>query len=96
MSAASAWEIAAKYRKGKLPEASYLVAHWAEILEACGIVDLAVTSRHAFRAGLLTLANADPFDRMIVAQAQSEDLVAASNEADWDHLGIVRLWNAAP
>ncbi|KAB1075852.1 type II toxin-antitoxin system VapC family toxin [Methylobacterium soli] len=95
VSAASAWEISAKHRKGKLPEAGFLVTHWAEILREYGIVDLPVTSLHAFRAGLLAFGNADPFDRMIVAQAQLENLVAASNETAWDGLGIVRLWDTA-
>lgn len=67
VSAASAWEIAAKYRKGKLPEAAFLVTGWGDILTFYGVQDLPVTSRHAFRAGLLDFENADPFDRMIVA-----------------------------
>lgn len=94
VSAASAWEISAKYRKGKLPEAADLVSAWTEILESFGIIDLPVTSAHAFRASLLNLENADPFDRMIVAQALMESLTVVSNEADWDRLGVTRLWKS--
>ena len=92
VSAASAWEIAAKYRKGKLPQAGFLVTDWTQILAAYGIQDLPVTSQHALRSGLLAFENADPFDRMIVAQAQIEAIPVASNEQVWDRLGIVRLW----
>jgi PIN domain nuclease of toxin-antitoxin system len=92
VSAASAWEISAKHRKGKLPEASFLVTGWNIILRYYGIIDLPVTSRHAFQAGSLMFANADPFDRMIAAQALTEDLIAVSNEAAWDSLGVSRLW----
>lgn len=95
VSAASAWEITAKYRKGKLQEAALLVAGWTGILAHYGVSDLPVTSAHAFRAGLLNLENADPFDRMIVAQALMESLVVVSNEAAWDRLGVTRLWRSA-
>ena len=69
------------------------MSNWTEILREYDIEDLPVTSAHAFRAGLLAFENADPFDRMIVAQAQMENLVAVSNETGWDGLGIVRAWD---
>lgn len=72
-----------------------LVAGWTGILAHYGVSDLPVTSAHAFRAGLLNLENADPFDRMIVAQALMESLVVVSNEAAWDRLGVTRLWRSA-
>lgn len=96
VSAASAWEIAAKHRKGKLPQADFLVSHWEDVLLAFDIRELPVTGRHAFQAGSLLFANGDPFDRMIVAQARIENLVVASNETTWDGLGIARLWDADP
>jgi PIN domain nuclease of toxin-antitoxin system len=92
VSAASAWEIAAKYRKGKLPEAGFLVANYRDILREQDMLELPINSQHALRSGLLDLRNPDPFDRMIVAQCQIEGLAAVSNEEDWDGQGIVRLW----
>lgn len=92
VSAASAWEIAAKHRKGKLPQASVLVASWATILTTLDLIDLPITSAHAIRSGSIRLANADPFDRMIVAQAHLDGLVVVSNETEWDATGLVRLW----
>jgi PIN domain nuclease of toxin-antitoxin system len=67
VSAATAWEIAAKYRKGKLQEAAFLVSDYRTILQEQGMIDLPVNSHHALRSGLLELKNSDPFDRMIPA-----------------------------
>lgn len=93
VSAASAWEIATKYRKGRLAEAAPLVEDWSTFVRELGLVELPISSAHAVRSGLLPLANPDPFDRMIAAQAPIEDATAVSNEAAWDALGVVRLWN---
>ena len=34
----------------------------------------------------------DPFDRMLIAQARSEDLILVSNEEVFDGFGVTRLW----
>ena len=74
VSSASAWEIATKYRIGKLPEAESLVERYAEVLEKAEFTELPVNSVHAIRAGSLPIAHRDPFDRMIMAQAELEDI----------------------
>ena len=74
VSSGSAWEIATKYRIGKLPEAEQLVGSYAEILNKARFVELAITADHALRAGSLPIAHRDPFDRMLMAQAELEDL----------------------
>jgi PIN domain nuclease of toxin-antitoxin system len=51
-----------------------------------------VSVAHAHRAGLLPEPLRDPFDRMIVAQAQAEDLALVSNEQVFDYYGIRRVW----
>lgn len=93
VSAESAWEVSAKYRKGKLPEAEELVREWRDVVRHLGFVELDVGTEHALRAGLLPLANADPFDRMIAAHALAEDAAAVSNERAWDAIGVVRVWD---
>lgn len=93
VSAASAWEVATKFRKGKLAQAEYLVVHWTEIVRDLGFSELPVTAMHALRSGLLTFDNPDPFDRMIVAQALIENVAVVSNEEAWDRAGVVRLWS---
>jgi len=74
VSSASAWEIATKYRIGKLPEAKQLVEQYSQILHQSKFIELAITSAHALRAGSLPIAHRDPFDRMIMAQAELESL----------------------
>ncbi len=74
VSSASAWEIATKYRIGKLPETKQLVDQYSQILHQAKFIELAITSAHALRAGSLPIAHRDPFDRMIMAQAELESL----------------------
>lgn len=74
LSAASAWEIAIKARLGHLDlpsEPSLLVP---EQMVAKGFSGLAIEIGHALRAGSLPLLHRDPFDRLLVAQAQLEEL----------------------
>ncbi|MDZ8187223.1 MAG: type II toxin-antitoxin system VapC family toxin [Nostoc sp. ChiSLP02] len=75
VSSASAWEIAIKYRMGKLPEAKQLVEQYSQILHQAKFIELAITTAHALRAGSLPIAHRDPFDRMIMAQAVLESLL---------------------
>ncbi|WP_193918195.1 type II toxin-antitoxin system VapC family toxin [Desmonostoc muscorum] len=74
VSSASAWEIATKYRIGKLPEAKQLVEQYSQILHQAKFIELVITTAHALRAGGLPIAHRDPFDRMIMAQAELESL----------------------
>jgi PIN domain nuclease of toxin-antitoxin system len=92
VSAASAWEIATKVRIGKLPQAAAFSAEMARRLEMLGFSPLAVTLEHALRAGQLPGPHKDPFDRMLIAQAQAENLALISNERVFDGYGIRRIW----
>lgn len=74
LSSASAWEIATKYRIGKLPEAKQRVEEYSQILHQAKFMELAITAAHALRAGSLPIPHRDPFDRMIIAQAELESL----------------------
>ncbi len=47
---------------------------------------------HARRAGLLPGRHKDPFDRMLIAQAQTEGLLLVSNEERFDIYPVQRLW----
>ena len=75
VSSAFAWEIATKFRMGKLPEAKQLVEQYSQILHQAKFIELAITTAHALRAGGLPIAHRDPFDRMIMAQAELESLL---------------------
>jgi PIN domain nuclease of toxin-antitoxin system len=92
VSAASAWEIATKYRLGKLPGARVIVDDIAGAVASQAFSQLAVSVVHAQRAGSLPGAHRDPFDRMLIAQAQFEGLTLVSNEKAFDGFGVSRLW----
>ncbi len=92
VSAASGWEIGTKYRFGKLPEAEPFVHSLCENIAQQGFKELSVTMNHAQRAGLLVGEHRDPFDRILIAQAQAENLLLVSNEKLFDGYGVQRLW----
>lgn len=69
VSAVSAWEIAVKTRRGKLPGGERLVDSWKSSLSRLQADSLDIDSEDAIRAGGLTWGHRDPFDRMLVAQA---------------------------
>ena len=77
VSAVSGWEIALKSNLGKLqaPDNVY------EMIEATGFEYLSITFLHGMEAGSLPLFHRDPFDRLLVAQARSEDLVLVTRDA---------------
>lgn len=92
VSAASAWEIATKYRLGKLPGAAAIVADMDASIEDQSFTALPVTVRHGQLAGTLPGPHRDPFDRMLIAQAIIEGLAIVSTEESFDGYGITRLW----
>ena len=92
VSAASAWEIATKYRLGKLPLAQVLVEDFVPRVTAAGYTLLSISVEHALRAGRLPADQKDPFDRMLAAQAIDEDLPLLSNDAQLDVFGVRREW----
>jgi PIN domain nuclease of toxin-antitoxin system len=87
VSAASAWEIATKVRLGKLPTAANLVSDSCGQVEREGFDLLVISADHGIRGGLLPGPHKDPFDRMLIAQAQAENLPVITNERDLKHMG---------
>lgn len=91
VSAASAWEIAIKSRAGKLDAGPLVVDFHRELMQE-GFSELPITSDHAIRAGLLQGPHKDPFDRMLAAQAQAENLQVVSKDALFDDYNVRRIW----
>ena len=85
VSAASAWEIAIKTAVGKL---RLIKADLEAEIAANGFLELAVRTRHAIRAGGLGPVHEDPFDRMLVAQAQVEDLAIVTGDPMFERYGV--------
>jgi PIN domain nuclease of toxin-antitoxin system len=92
VSAASACEIAIKVRLGKLPTAADLAADFSGLMKREGFELLAISAEHGIRAGLLPGPHKDPFDRMLIAQAQAENIPIVSNEASFESYGVRRHW----
>ena len=92
VSAATAWEIATKFRLGRLPIAAALAQSFIARVTEAGYSLLAISPEHALRAGRLPGTHKDPFDRMLAAQAIHEDLILLSNDATLDQFGLRREW----
>jgi PIN domain nuclease of toxin-antitoxin system len=92
ISAASAMEVATKFRIGKLPEAALLAQDFEAIIADQGFAELPISVHHARLAGEMNIAHKDPFDRLLIAQALAEDMVLVSNEALFDSFAVKRLW----
>jgi PIN domain nuclease of toxin-antitoxin system len=92
VSAASAWEITTKSRLGKLPNSDELVADLAGYLARERFEVMPILIEHTVRAGLLPGPHKDPFDRMLIAQAQAEGIPIISNDRAFDNYSIRRLW----
>jgi PIN domain nuclease of toxin-antitoxin system len=90
VSSASAWEIATKYRIGKLPEAKQLVKEYPQTLDKAKFIELAITAAHALRAGSLPISHRDPFDRMLMAQAELENLPILTYDEAFQ-TGLIRI-----
>jgi len=93
MSSASGWEIAIKSRLGKLPYAQEAVKNLADLLRAARIEVLPITLEHALAAGALPGPLKDPFDRMLIAQAQIEHLTLVSADRAFKRYRVPLLWN---
>jgi PIN domain nuclease of toxin-antitoxin system len=84
VSAASSWEISIKRSLGKLDAPDDLGA----IIEEEGFSPLAITFFHGERAGALAPLHRDPFDRMLIAQAQAEGLELITADARLAEYGV--------
>jgi PIN domain nuclease of toxin-antitoxin system len=92
VSAATAWEIATKARLGRLPGALDVAADVGGAVASQGFIAMPVTIPHAQRAGALPGPHRDPFDRMLIAQSQMEDVPLVSAETVFDTYGVARMW----
>lgn len=92
VSAVNAWEIATKNRLGKLPEAKDAAPRFMELVAADGFHLLNLSCEHGLRAGGYPNSYGDPFDRMLAAQAEIEDLTLVSRDPVFRDFPIKVLW----
>ncbi|TAE56098.1 MAG: type II toxin-antitoxin system VapC family toxin [Nostocales cyanobacterium] len=75
LSVASVWEMGIKVAIGKLPLPEALDSYISSRMVRLGAKYLEITTSHALRTAILPLHHRDPFDRMLIAQAQMEDMI---------------------
>jgi PIN domain nuclease of toxin-antitoxin system len=92
VSAASVWEIATKFRLGRLPQAAPLAHSLRGQMRKLAFSELPISFVHAETAGLLPGPHRDPFDRMLIAQALTDGLLLISNESLFDAYNVRRVW----
>ena len=91
LSVASAWEVAIKAGSGKLDLRMPLAAFWAQI-PGNGVALLPIAIEHLSAVAALPLHHRDPFDRLLIAQAVTEQLPIISADAFFDAYPIARRW----
>ena len=87
VSVVSGWEIAIKRALGKLEAPDDL----GSAIRIQGFEPLLVTFHHAEHAGGLPPHHRDPFDRMLIAQAQAEGLIIVTRDSDIPLYGVRTL-----
>jgi PIN domain nuclease of toxin-antitoxin system len=88
VSAASAWEIAIKSALGRVR----LPQSFAEGVRGSGFVELPIAFDHATAVEFLPSHHADPFDRMLLAQAKVERLVLVTHDKRFEPYGQAVIW----
>lgn len=92
VSAASAWEIATKYRLGRLPDARLLAVNFPDTIAGLGFQELPITWAAAQLAGGFAVQHKDPFDRMLAAQATLETVPLITSDPAFAAFGIETAW----
>ncbi len=93
VSAASAWEIATKARRGRMPQAEVVLAAYSRHLRRLRAQEAPITTEHALFSGGLEWDHHDPFDRMLAAQAILEGWTLVTRDRVFSRLtGITTLW----
>lgn len=89
LSAASSWEIAIKHALGKLSLPDAPASYVPSAMRRSGVRGLAVEHAHALHVSTLPPEHRDPFDRMLVAQAQLEDLAVMTSDPAFERYEVV-------
>ena len=92
VSAVSGIEIALKVAAGRLPALVEPLREFDTAVTDDGFRHLPITFDHAIKAGLMKSPHRDPFDRLIAAQALSEDLTVITRDRQIVEFGCKTLW----
>jgi len=91
-SAVSAWEFANKARIGKWPEVQRFAERFTEYAQDQQIALLSVSAEHARHAGLMPGDHRDPFDRMLAAQSEIEQMPLVTADPVFRVFGTKTIW----
>lgn len=92
VSIASLWEIAIKYGNGKLDLGLSFDEFLRDQLSSTAFEVLTVETDHLVTLASLPLHHRDPFDRLLIAQAISEDLTIIGTDSAFESYPIRRIW----
>ena len=92
LSAASSWEIAIKYRLGKLPLPETPDRYVPDRMRSSGVGPLPITHSHTLRVAELPAHHGDPFDRLLIAQAQLDNLTILTSDRSFAKYDIDLRW----
>jgi PIN domain nuclease of toxin-antitoxin system len=87
LSIASLWEIAIKISLGKLT----LAKHFSDVIKQIAVENieiLPISPEHTIQVSILPFHHRDPFDRIIIAQAQIENLPVMTDDSNFNNYGI--------
>ena len=91
-SVVSAWEIAIKVGAGRMDLPDSVERYLPDRIRQHRFDLLAIELSHVFRAGLLPLIHRDPFDRMLVAQAQVEGIPILTADPTISRYDVETIW----
>lgn len=94
-SVASVWEMGIKVAIGKLPLPEQIDDYVSTRMTQLGALSLEIRVSHALRVAALPLHHRDPFDRMLIAQAQIEDMTLVSADSTFNQYEVSLLWAAS-
>jgi PIN domain nuclease of toxin-antitoxin system len=92
VSFATFWEIAIKISLNKLRLPAAPNKYIIDQMSLNGFEQLEISFRQIMRVAALERHHGDPFDRMLVAQAQEENLAIVSRDPAFDKYGVKRIW----
>jgi len=92
LSAVSMWEIVLKARAGKLHVEGSVAKVLEEQMRQARISPLAIYPAHVLRVAALPPIHKDPFDRLLIAQAQSENLALVTRDPEIRRYTVQVIW----
>ncbi|MGO9590850.1 MAG: type II toxin-antitoxin system VapC family toxin [Candidatus Acidiferrales bacterium] len=95
LSAASSWEISLKFGLGKLELPEPPVKYVPKWMLNWGIRALDISHLHALAVGDLPAHHQDPFDRILIVQATTEDMVLLTADRMFEKYPVEMIWSGA-